>query len=465
MNMERTAWLAIAVTVFESCFTTLIARMMKNSSVLLLALSTTFACDGTPKSGPKAKSVVTPPNIASNAVATTVDVSPPLERVAAVKEVETTEVCPPDSDTDADPSYPEHDQRRLFRDVKERGLPAHVGDNAKATVIVVARDAVSDCTDTDCRIKPTGNYERHAAIEGSCSTSLPVCPEKPFSKETILLSDEGWPVRRCSGVLVAEGVVATASHCLNLTLATSKPEPLRETDVDDDAEPSDFALVESVRGKKGNKGNKREKKFRVTDYDQVVFVAGVDDWSKPIPREHMAEASLTLYMENWKIVLSNKVKDVADVALIQVRPFVPHKSQLSPHASPPNLGESDTKEEVAFPNVRPVALGSAPSDGDPLYVLGHPVGLPLTVSGCANATVEDGRLAFDLSADVMHGSSGSPVFEATTGDLVGLIQDDGIPWKKQLMCCDLTGLQDTLARASRFDAAAGFIRRLEQQRE
>lgn len=65
--------------------------------------------------------------------------------------------------------------------------------------------------------------------------------------------------------------------------------------------------------------------------------------------------------------------------------------------------------------------GSAVVDGEPLYVIGYPLGLPAKFAGNARVLDNRRRNFFTTDLDVMDGNSGSPVFSATNGDLVGVV--------------------------------------------
>jgi hypothetical protein len=69
---------------------------------------------------------------------------------------------------------------------------------------------------------------------------------------------------------------------------------------------------------------------------------------------------------------------------------------------------------------------AAPRAGRAVYTLGHPAGLPLKLADGARVLAVDGRL-FRSDLDSFAGNSGSPVFDAATHELVGLVvagQDD-----------------------------------------
>ncbi|MCX5792653.1 MAG: serine protease [Elusimicrobia bacterium] len=68
-----------------------------------------------------------------------------------------------------------------------------------------------------------------------------------------------------------------------------------------------------------------------------------------------------------------------------------------------------------------ISRGADLKEGDGVFVIGHPLGLPLKVAG--GATVRDyspgGFFSADL--DTFHGNSGSPVFNAGTGKIEGVL--------------------------------------------
>ncbi len=70
----------------------------------------------------------------------------------------------------------------------------------------------------------------------------------------------------------------------------------------------------------------------------------------------------------------------------------------------------------------PVNAFKTLKNGDPLFVIGHPVGLPLKVAD--DATVRDigeGKAYFTANLDTYGGNSGSAVFNAKTGIIEGIL--------------------------------------------
>jgi V8-like Glu-specific endopeptidase len=74
------------------------------------------------------------------------------------------------------------------------------------------------------------------------------------------------------------------------------------------------------------------------------------------------------------------------------------------------------------------------SPSTPLVVIGYPTGLPLKVSPGGKITRNDRNTMFSTNLDTFHGNSGSGVFNAETGEIVGVLiqgKDDYIPSKKE----------------------------------
>jgi len=61
------------------------------------------------------------------------------------------------------------------------------------------------------------------------------------------------------------------------------------------------------------------------------------------------------------------------------------------------------------------------SDGEPLYLIGHPVGLPAKFTDDGTVRRNGGSGFFETDLDAMASNSGSPVFSATARDVVGVL--------------------------------------------
>ncbi|MDQ7773171.1 MAG: serine protease [Elusimicrobiales bacterium] len=68
-----------------------------------------------------------------------------------------------------------------------------------------------------------------------------------------------------------------------------------------------------------------------------------------------------------------------------------------------------------------VNRGAAPAKGAPLFVIGHPVGLPLKVAGGAAVRDPDQDGYFVANLDTYGGNSGSPVFNLHTNLIEGIL--------------------------------------------
>jgi V8-like Glu-specific endopeptidase len=59
--------------------------------------------------------------------------------------------------------------------------------------------------------------------------------------------------------------------------------------------------------------------------------------------------------------------------------------------------------------------------GTPLYVIGHPNGLPAKLAGGAKVLANRSRTFFKANLDTFEGNSGSPVFDAATNRVAGIL--------------------------------------------
>ncbi len=69
----------------------------------------------------------------------------------------------------------------------------------------------------------------------------------------------------------------------------------------------------------------------------------------------------------------------------------------------------------------PIRRSGAVAVGDPLVVAGHPSGLPLKVAGGATVRSTSAANYFEANVDTYGGNSGSPVINATTGVVEGIL--------------------------------------------
>lgn len=69
----------------------------------------------------------------------------------------------------------------------------------------------------------------------------------------------------------------------------------------------------------------------------------------------------------------------------------------------------------------PIHRKAKPAKGDPLFVIGHPVGLPLKVAGSAKVRDASPKYFFKADLDTFGGNSGSAVFNARTKLIEGIL--------------------------------------------
>lgn len=103
------------------------------------------------------------------------------------------------------------------------------------------------------------------------------------------------------------------------------------------------------------------------------------------------------------------------------------------------------------------------ADGQPLHVIGHPIGLPLKIAGGARVTGNSPARFFFADLDIYSGNSGSPVFNSITHEVEGLcVREEGTfgdfvkagdCWKSTVWPQDGSGVE--INRATQFAALLG----------
>jgi V8-like Glu-specific endopeptidase len=68
-----------------------------------------------------------------------------------------------------------------------------------------------------------------------------------------------------------------------------------------------------------------------------------------------------------------------------------------------------------------ISRNGAPANGTPLIVIGHPAGLPTKVAGGATVRTNERTGHFVANLDTYGGNSGSAVFNAISGEIVGIL--------------------------------------------
>jgi len=166
----------------------------------------------------------------------------------------------------------------------------------------------------------------------------------------------------CSGTLVGEDLVMTAGHCIT-----------------DEAKCADTKLVFGFAVKAAGK------------YPNSVPQGDVYTCKKIIKRD-LTDGFLSSLFHNY--VSGGPGPDYAVIQL---------------------------DRKVAGRKPLPINKGGKVAVGDPLFVIGHPVGLPLKVAG--SATVRDTKAKYFYLADLdtFGGNSGSAVFNARTSLIEGIL--------------------------------------------
>lgn len=114
----------------------------------------------------------------------------------------------------------------------------------------------------------------------------------------------------------------------------------------------------------------------------------------------------------------------------------------------------------------PIDRGESPRAGAPLFTIGHPVGLPVKIAD--NATVlntRPGDTYYEANLDTYGGNSGSGVFSAETGLLVGILVRGRADFVKTPEGCYVSNVldrepKDTGEAVTRIALVAGSIPQL-----
>lgn len=98
-----------------------------------------------------------------------------------------------------------------------------------------------------------------------------------------------------------------------------------------------------------------------------------------------------------KVLMKSSIKEGIDFALIETNELIPSDRVLDVN----RLGYVKIKDEV--------------------YVIGHPLGLPLKIADGAQVRLNSNPLYFKANLDTYGGNSGSPVFSSITHEVVGIL--------------------------------------------
>ncbi len=88
----------------------------------------------------------------------------------------------------------------------------------------------------------------------------------------------------------------------------------------------------------------------------------------------------------------------------------------------------------------PIHRDAKPSAGDPLFVIGHPVGLPVKVAGNAKVRDASPKYFFKADLDTFGGNSGSAVFNARTRQIEGILVRGDTDFKPSPAGCNVAAV-------------------------
>lgn len=71
---------------------------------------------------------------------------------------------------------------------------------------------------------------------------------------------------------------------------------------------------------------------------------------------------------------------------------------------------------------------------NPIYALGYPIGLPLKLATNASIKSKPDNLFVYTTLDTYHGNSGSPVFDKSTNEIIGILLEGGVDFVNQGNC-------------------------------
>jgi len=129
--------------------------------------------------------------------------------------------------------------------------------------------------------------------------------------------------------------------------------------------------------------------------------------------------------KNYKWVFDFQLANATDTSVV-----VPGNSVYGCKSIISSVNSSSTKDDYAIirldrkvldRSVLEYRLSGKVADGAPLVLIGHPKGLPMKIAGGAVVRSNTATKYFVTNVDSYGGNSGSPVFNATTGVVEGIL--------------------------------------------
>ena len=194
-----------------------------------------------------------------------------------------------------------------------------------------------------------------------------LCPGETFGQQPIGAF--------CSGTLVGEDLVLTAGHCIT-----------------DEESCAKARMVFGFNDKNLNNG------MALNDTVTAYPVDPKEIYScSKIVKRHLGKQHTSTVGMIWDYIMFKHDKVAPDYALIKLDRKVTGRSPL------------------------PVERNTKLNEGDKIFVIGHPVGLPVKVAGGATIRNNKPKHFYLTDLDTFGGNSGSAVFSQKSGKIVGIL--------------------------------------------
>ena len=209
-----------------------------------------------------------------------------------------------------------------------------------------------------------------------------VCSDVPYSNQLAAAT--------CSGFLVGPDLLVTAGHCVNSS-----------DSCENNAWVFDFAVNEKNAGKEMTSMRLAKKNvFYCKEIVEKRFSAPTPIYANDMPTEAWGG-----YGGYRPAPIDYDYSTDYDYALIRLDRPVKGRESLT----------FRTKEQI--------------ETGTHLVVIGHPLGLPRKLTDGGHVINNDYPNTFYANLDAFHGNSGSPVFDAKTGMVEGILVTGGQAWR------------------------------------
>lgn len=117
----------------------------------------------------------------------------------------------------------------------------------------------------------------------------------------------------------------------------------------------------------------------------------------------------------------------------------------------------ETNESIPESQILTLNDNAKISENENVYVIGHPSGLPLKIADGANVRDNSNPLYFVANLDSYGGNSGSPIFNANTHEVEGILVRGEIDFVKNGNCAISNSCPDTGCRGEDVSRVSQFI--------